>query len=49
MGKFLDLTGQRFGMLVVTSRAENNQKNRVRWHVVCDCGNRALSLVKVCA
>lgn len=48
MGKFIDLTGHRFGLLTVVSRAENYEKfskthNRVlkyaRWNCLCDCGN----------
>ena len=33
-----DLTGQRFGRLVVLSRTED--KDRPRWNCVCDCGNQ---------
>lgn len=43
MGKFIDLTGQRFGKLIVTYRDEdivcNNGIRRVMWHCHCDCGN----------
>lgn len=38
MGSFRDLTGQRFGMLVVISRASNRGK-RTAWNCRCDCGN----------
>lgn len=50
-----DLTGQRFGKLVVLSRGNDytvpsTGKPRVRWHCRCDCGNEkdidASSLVK---
>ena len=48
IGKFKDLTGQRFGRLTVVERAEN-KKDRVMWRCRCDCGNehivRANSLV----
>lgn len=37
-GKLNNLTGQRFGKLVVISRAENSKK-QTRWHCHCDCGN----------
>jgi hypothetical protein len=41
--KFKDLTGQRFGMLTVISRAESrvdsSGKLRTRWNCHCDCGN----------
>lgn len=38
MGKFVDLTGKRFGRLVVLYRVENRNK-RVRYLCKCDCGN----------
>lgn len=37
LGKLKDLTGQRFGRLLVLHRAENKNK-RVFWHCLCDCG-----------
>ena len=40
---FKDLTGQRFGKLVVIKRAESrpkkNGKTQTMWHCKCDCGN----------
>lgn len=36
---FIDLTGQRFGRLMVISRAENNKHGDAMWNCVCDCGN----------
>lgn len=45
MGKFKDLTGQRFGELLVISKAENIG-NKVAWNCVCDCGNHIV--VKSC-
>ena len=39
MGKFIDLTGQRFGRLVVVERVENDKFNKVLWKCQCDCGN----------
>lgn len=38
MGKFVDLTGQKFGRLTVVERAENKGK-RTAWLCKCDCGN----------
>lgn len=35
---FKDMTGQRFGMLVVLSRA-GSTSGKARWFCVCDCGN----------
>lgn len=39
MGKFIDLTGQRFGLLTVIERVFPNTKFGVtRWRCLCDCG-----------
>ncbi len=38
---FKDLTGQRFGQLVVESRAPN-VNGTARWRCVCDCGGRTI-------
>lgn len=42
MGRLVDLTGQRFGKLVVLGRTENRitpkGKSLVRWKCQCDCG-----------
>lgn len=37
----IDLTGMRFGSLVVISQAENKGKE-TRWNCVCDCGNHSV-------
>jgi hypothetical protein len=42
LGKFIDLTGQRFGRLVVIERAENNRFNQSRWLCKCDCGEQKI-------
>lgn len=46
MGKFIDLTGQRFGRLVVIERAENYVSPRgihqTRWICKCDCGKTTI-------
>lgn len=43
MGKFIDLTGQKFGCLLVIGRTDdkinNNGKRKIMWHCKCDCGN----------
>lgn len=39
-----DLTGRRFGRLVVTERAENT--DRVRWVCACDCGGSHVTTAK---
>lgn len=40
---FKDLTGKRFGRLVVLERVENNKNGGARWRCVCDCGREAVS------
>lgn len=37
MGKFVDLTGQRFGRLVVLGK-NGKQKDKTYWDCICDCG-----------
>lgn len=42
MRKIIDLTGKRFGRLVVIKKASNgilDEKNRAYWICKCDCGN----------
>lgn len=38
MGTFIDLTGKRYGRLVLISRAPNHL-SKVSWNYECDCGN----------
>ena len=38
MGKFIDLTGQRFGRLTVKQRGSNAKDGRIQWICICDCG-----------
>ena len=39
-----DLTGQRFGMLMVLSRSEEKGNNgQVLWNCQCDCGGRVVT------
>ena len=40
-GKIKDLTGQRFGRLVVLSKTDKRANRCVVWHCICDCGNYA--------
>ena len=42
MSKANELTGQRFGRLVVLSRAENDKFGKTRWLCQCDCGNQKI-------
>lgn len=50
MGKFKDLTGQRFGRLTVVERAEDHIMpsgyRAVKWLCQCDCGNTTVILSK---
>lgn len=47
MGKFKDLTGQRFGKLTVVKRVENkivsNSNQYAQWLCKCDCGNEIVA------
>jgi hypothetical protein len=40
---FIDLTGQRFGRLVVINRAPN-ANGKAQWRCVCDCGGATIVL-----
>ena len=42
MSAVKDLTGQRFGRLVVIDRADNTKEGRARWVCVCDCGTTSI-------
>jgi len=46
MGRFKDLTGQKFGRLTVLSRAENyirpSGKTLSQWNSICECGKSAI-------
>ena len=39
--KLINLTGQRFGRLVVTERGMNSSSGQARWICLCDCGGHA--------
>ena len=38
MGKYVDLTGQRFGRLIVIKRDGVTNSKHTRWLCKCDCG-----------
>jgi hypothetical protein len=40
----LDLTGQRFGRLIVTERREKDRFGHFKWLCKCDCGNEVVVL-----
>jgi hypothetical protein len=37
-----DLTGRRYGKLIVIERAENLGCNQTAWHCLCDCGRQSV-------
>lgn len=40
MGKFIDLTGKKFGRLTVLERTEEKgSRSEIKWQCKCDCGN----------
>ena len=43
----LDLTGQRFGKLVVIKRVENNKYRHAQWLCKCDCGEDAVTTTSI--
>lgn len=46
MGKFKDLTGQKFGRLTVVKQGDTARNGDIRWWCQCDCGNVELVLVR---
>ena len=44
MDRVIDLTGQRFGRLLVLHRVKNVRPARACWHCRCDCGNEINTL-----
>jgi hypothetical protein len=42
VGKFMDLSGRRFGRWVVLEKAER-KNNKVHWKCQCDCGNTSVA------
>lgn len=42
MGNFIDLSGQRFGRLIVIDRAPDIRKGVARWNCICDCGEKCI-------
>lgn len=45
MGKFIDLTGQRFGRLTVIRKTDKDKQGAYRWLCLCDCGQKAIVVV----
>lgn len=43
MAALIDLSGKTFGRLTVLGRSiRNSSSNRVRWHCLCECGNKVV-------
>ena len=42
MSRLIDLTGERFGLLVVLQRSSARQNRHVLWDCACDCGRSAI-------
>lgn len=42
MSAFIDLTGQRFGRLLVMSRGPNRKSGQAKWWCLCDCDSGVL-------
>ena len=40
MGKFIDLTGQKFGRLIALQKTDKKKGNEWLWQCKCDCGNK---------
>ena len=40
MGKFLDITGQRFGRLIALQPVDKDVRGKIRWLCQCDCNRR---------
>lgn len=45
--KLIDLTGQRFGKLVVLHRVDRGNKAKVEWLCKCDVATRALFVAQI--
>jgi hypothetical protein len=43
MGAFVDLKGQKFGMLTAIERVENDKSGMTRWRFLCDCGQETIA------
>lgn len=43
MSKLIDMTGQRFGRLIVLEQAGSDKRGQTRWLCKCDCGKRIVA------
>ena len=46
MPKFKDLTGRRFGMLVVSKYSDSDKNGNALWECLCDCGRLSIVSAK---
>ena len=44
MPRFIDLTGQKFGRLLVIAQASRGACGQIRWVCLCDCGTETIVL-----
>lgn len=42
MGKFIDITGEKYGLLTVVKRVENDARGNPQWLCLCDCENQVV-------
>lgn len=42
MSKVNDLTGKKYNLLTVVSRAESQKSGKAYWNCICDCGNKTI-------
>ena len=42
MSRIIDITGNRYGNLVVVKRAESSKRGVAMWECMCDCGNKTV-------
>jgi len=40
--QLVDLTGQKFGKLIVVGQAERNKQGNITWKCICDCGKETI-------
>lgn len=42
MSKLIDITGNKYNMLTVLGRVENDKNGQSRWECICECGNKTI-------
>lgn len=46
VGKLIDLTGQKFGRLIVIEKVGKSKDNHAMWRCMCDCGKETITMGK---